>query len=1192
MLFEAYVNIVAVMLNSPNLDIRYSMNNQITSEDSEAVLLRVLGHRQAMAAGVVASGPSRFLDMSRLSALATMIVLALVAVVAGGDWAHTVEAQSGPPAQHLTTCQTQVKQTSTSTGFLTGDLANDCAWLLSAEITLEGVNNGDALNWGETNTLDQWTGLTLSGSPARVTAIEPGESGPPIDLRGTLPSDLGNLTSLNSLKLREAKISGTIPKSIIDLTSQNLATLRLVRTNLTGPIPSPSSNPTALEELTLTYGNFSGAIPAFLCNATALEDLILDHNAFSDQIPSCLGSLVSLKYLDLSFNGLTGTIPTELGNLDSMNSLNLENNMLDGAIPLALAGMDKLSRLNLQHNKLTGTIPTALGQSSTLTTLELNNNLLTGEIPSELVNNNLSHIFLSNNLLTGEIPEEFGNAGTLIYLFLNGNRLSGEIPREWGARSVYIDFSENDLSGTIPPSLANSVNLHYLRLNNNRLTGTIPATVGNKTGLLDLHLHNNNLEGPIPFAIADGFTVTRFLSLRLDMEQIPDGELNLRLGDGGLPVHVEFDGTKIPTGADKDTSFIAIEGEAYIHLDPILLHPITPDDTHLYHDHYQEWEIAHKTAQPFGFNIIENHEYHIYVSLRAHDALGEPVFGDLTSPATVCLGDYGDLPEGSYRTLIHYIDHDTGWHPVHRPATVPARFTDDDACGEVDDISGYSVFTRGIGPRPPVDQVLNASKDTDVVVRIGDTTVYVHVPAGAASTGSRLSIAASNSTDRPTMANGQTISSDRTMVDVDITDANGQDVNTLALPATVCMSLPADQKDNQAIYHFGDSISSRWERLTPPDIAALPKGYREDFACGQTQELSKFVTGTTVNISNPKILRISPQIRSVTVSPRDQVRLGVDVYGMQDILDNELGNNVAFEWTATPSEGSIEESVPGTDDDSVPDEREVIFTAPSSAGRYVLQAALDSWECAYNDDKSDDCVAEIEVVVRRPSQPLEPTQVPANPDGQIPSIITDPDGNQHEVFTPEEGGNFIGEDVTVSAEPGAVPNGEIIGVRADVAGTASNAGQTHHRVTLDGNYYTLSAVDASGQPLSGYLLDDPVTVCIPLPSRLAPNISEVAMVSAHDDGTFTMLSPKVKITSDGVVLCGALSELSATIAAAHTGPPSTLPTPTPAPAPTPETPDTGGASPSAAVILWIILLGTATATLSALILNGRKKAGV
>ena len=119
-----------------------------------------------------------------------------------------------------------------------------------------------------------------------------------------------------------------------------------------------------------------------------------------------------------------------------------------------------------------------------------------------------------------------------------------------------------------------------------------------------------------------------------------------------------------------------------------------------------------------------------------------------------------------------------------------------------------------------------------------------------------------------------------------------------------------------------------------------------------------------------------------------------------------------------------------------------------------------------------------------------PTVAPQNPAGEIPIFITDAHGNIYTVFTPEEGGHFEGDSITVSADPGAVPNGEIIGVRADPEGPASNVGQTEDRVTLDGIYYSISAVDASGYPLNGYRLDDPAEVCIPVPSRLKTDISE------------------------------------------------------------------------------------------------------
>ena len=221
--------------------------------------------------------------------------------------------------------------------------------------------------------------------------------------------------------------------------------------------------------------------------------------------------------------------------------------------------------------------------------------------------------------------------------------------------------------------------------------------------------------------------------------------------------------------------------------------------------------------------------------------------------------------------------------------------------------------------------------------------------------------------------------------------------------------------------------------------------------------------------------------------------------------------------------------------------------------------------------------------MRRPFAVVSPTPIPVNPDGYIPPIITDFDGNQYEVFTPEEGGRFEGGDISVSAEPGAVPNHEIIGVRAEVDGEASNNGQTHHRVTLSGNYYDVFAVDASGRPLRGYILDDPAEVCIPVPSRLKSDISDVAMVSARTDGTFAVLSSSLRLGDAGLNVCAALSTLPARVAAGYLGSPSALPSPTPLP--TPIDPDTGGSAMPTSALILLLILGTALAAISLTILK-------
>ena len=347
-------------------------------------------------------------------------------------------------------------------------------------------------------------------------------------------------------------------------------------------------------------------------------------------------------------------------------------------------------------------------------------------------------------------------------------------------------------------------------------------------------------------------------------------------------------------------------------------------------------------------------------------------------------------------------------------------------------------------------------------------------------------------------------------------------------------------------------------------------------------------TPTATLTVRPDISRIAPALRSVTVSPGDRVRLSMDVYGLQDILDNDLAKDVTFEWSANPSDGSFAEGDPSVDSDTYADEREVIFTAPTSAGRYVVKAALDRSECNDGDGLDDGCVAEIELKVRRPSQPAEPTPTPANPSGAIPPILTDGEGNQYEVFTPVEGGTFDGDTFGFTAPSSAVSNGEYIGVRIYKAGAASNLGMTNQRYTLSGNLYNIAVVDAEGKPVASYLLNTPAEVCLPLPPELSSNISNLAIVATNSYNSLTVLASAVRLTASGAEICGNISQLPASVAVGKHGAPAAIPTPTPEP--TPQTPETGAPSPSALAILWLIILGTAITTTSIFLLTGRKAA--
>ena len=112
----------------------------------------------------------------------------------------------------------------------------------------------------------------------------------------------------------------------------------------------------------------------------------------------------------------------------------------------------------------------------------------------------VAHLDLYGNQLTGIVPPELANLGSLQFLFLDQNGLTGSIPPELGSLGSLqsLDLGFNQLSGSIPPELGNLGTLFYLILGFNQLTGGIPPELGNLGSLVYLMLDYNLLTGSIP----------------------------------------------------------------------------------------------------------------------------------------------------------------------------------------------------------------------------------------------------------------------------------------------------------------------------------------------------------------------------------------------------------------------------------------------------------------------------------------------------------------------------------------------------------------------------------------------------------------------------------------------------------------------------------------------------------------------
>ena len=284
------------------------------------------------------------------------------------------------------------------------DLVGDCNTLLSLMGTLAGTAN---LNWSENTPISSWNGITLSGSPQRVTGLELPS---PWSLSGAIPSGLGDLSSLTTLDLSGNQLTGAIPSGLGDLS--NLTTLNLSTNQLSGPIPSELGGLSSLGTLNLSTNQLSGPIPSELGGLSSLGTLDLSTNQLHGVIPSELGHLSSLITLNLSKNGLTGPIPSELRGLSSLSALNLSDNGLSGSIPSWLGNLSNLTILNLYDNELDWEIPEELNQLDKLEQVRLNDNFgLVG--PAHLDFSSLSEAYLGYMETETWAVAEFSSATTL-----------------------------------------------------------------------------------------------------------------------------------------------------------------------------------------------------------------------------------------------------------------------------------------------------------------------------------------------------------------------------------------------------------------------------------------------------------------------------------------------------------------------------------------------------------------------------------------------------------------------------------------------------------------------------------------------------------------------------------------------------------------------------------------------------------
>ncbi|XP_002974795.2 protein TOO MANY MOUTHS [Selaginella moellendorffii] len=311
----------------------------------------------------------------------------------------------------------------------------------------------------------------------------------------------------------------SIPPEIIQLkdTLQHLTFQN--NPSLVGTIPVELGNLTSLERLVLAENSLEGAIPAEVGNLQTLRQLVLSHNRLAGRVPRTIGGLTSLVILDLSENKLTGEIPSQLYSLAELQKMDLSHNRLQGPIAEDICNLQALQFLDLSYNNLSGRLPDKLGQLASLQYLFLGSNLIGAELPNIWDSlGNLIAVGLSNSRYAGPIPASIGALQKLNSLSLDGNQFSGRIPSNIGTlpNLYHMNLSANSLFGPVPftSSLVGRLGRNLIVRNNTGLCyeHSMVSDVPDALGLAPCSSLSSSTRGGSPAGLPASSSVASFSS--------------------------------------------------------------------------------------------------------------------------------------------------------------------------------------------------------------------------------------------------------------------------------------------------------------------------------------------------------------------------------------------------------------------------------------------------------------------------------------------------------------------------------------------------------------------------------------------------------------------------------------------------------------------------------------------------------
>ena len=277
---------------------------------------------------------------------------------------------------------------------------------------LDGDNWTNNEGWLTNRPINEWYGVISDNGEVINLHLQAN------NLKGGIPSGIGDLGRLRELRMNNNQISGPIPVSIGKLKS--LQKIQFQRNQISGPLPDEMGRCSDLILINFLENQVS-YLSDSLVRCSQLKELYAGENALT-RFPQWIGEMSELEALWLHENEIEDTIPPDLGNLSKMKHLLLYRNKIYGELP-SLRNMTELKRLYVMQNQLSGDITDLLPDNSQISDFRIYDNEFTGHIDeSSFREDVLEKFWFSNNQISS--LGDYSQFDQLTHVYIQHNRLN------------------------------------------------------------------------------------------------------------------------------------------------------------------------------------------------------------------------------------------------------------------------------------------------------------------------------------------------------------------------------------------------------------------------------------------------------------------------------------------------------------------------------------------------------------------------------------------------------------------------------------------------------------------------------------------------------------------------------------------------------------------------------------------------